>query len=110
MTMRDDFNRRNRTRPGMDGASGGGGTQLKRGYLSSGLTAATGGGASAGTGTMDVWGKTDLGLWNDTGENITITNRDTTLTGASGDFVIVAKFGTGANVEWQVIWISCTGG
>lgn len=108
--MRDDFKRRNRTRPGMQGAAGGGGATLKRGYLTSTLTRATLGGVSAGTGTMNVWGKGDGGLWEDLEEEITITNRDTTLSGVTGDFVIVAKFGTGANEEWQVIWISCTGG
>ena len=73
-----------------------------RGYLDGALSAASSAGATAATATMSVWAVI-ADVWTDTGNDVTITNRDTTLTLDAGDYVVAVVIGG----EWTPIWGSC---
>ena len=73
-----------------------------RGYLDGALSAASSAGATAATATLSVWAVRD-GTWQDTGRNVTVTNRDTTLSLAAGKYVTAKVIGG----EWTIDWVSC---
>ena len=75
------------------------------GYLAEALAASTGTGVTEATALVDLWGMVgvDDPVWTDLGKQVTVTNRDDTLTAVLGSRVICVKFGR----EWRVIWVGC---
>jgi hypothetical protein len=75
----------------------------KEGYLDGGMAAGSIGGSIAATATLSVWEvNPDSGVWEDTGENITVNNRSM-ATADTGTYLIVSKLGD----QWRPVFIDC---
>lgn len=82
---------------------GGGGLRVKEGVLATGgFGQSTGGGTAEATGTLNVY-KGSGNDWADSGDTVTVTNRDDTLNGPEGAYCIAARI----NGEWRPIWVGC---
>ena len=75
------------------------------GYLAANLGASSGTGVTEATALMTVHKVLNRGGWAavDPQLQILLTNRDDSLTGSTGDYVIAVKFSS----EWRPIWVSC---
>ncbi len=82
---------------------GASGVSVVEGYLDGALAASSGSGTTATTATLSKWRVNTEGTWEDTGDNVTVTNRDDTLSGGISDFCIALKI----NGEWRPIWVEC---
>lgn len=81
------------------------GTTFVEGKLTTALTAASNGGRTSTTATLQLYGGTGDAHWDElTDRTITITNRSTRTTAAVGVYVIAVQVPGG---EWRAIWVDC---
>ena len=73
------------------------------GYLDGPISASGSLGSSPTTATLSVW-RVVGGTWQDTGENVTLTNRDPTLEADASAFVQAFE----SRGEWRPFWVGCS--
>ena len=79
-------------------------TGFVQGILATTLNAATNGGVTPGTATLNVYA-TLSGLWQATGQTVMITSHSTQLSAAAGTYVEAQLTNQG---EWLPVWVDCT--
>lgn len=98
--MREDFERRSESRAGQSAIPI---FTKARGYLDGPLAASGSFGSSPTTAVMSVWKKIS-GTWQDTGEDITVTNRDPSLEADATAYFQAWQDGD----EWVPDWAGCS--